>query len=73
MRADKIKKPNHIHRIIDERGFIFVHRYAWSHSAMRKVTRRMCKDGILLKVAEDRDGFKYIRTQQEGGNEQANR
>lgn len=31
---------------------------------MRKVTRRMCKDGILLKVAEDRDGFKYIRSQQ---------
>ena len=73
MCADKIKKPNHIHRIIDERGFIFVHRYAWSHSAMRKVTRRMCKDGVLLKVAEDRDGFKYIRAQQGVTNEQANR
>ncbi len=61
MRADKIKKPNHVNRIIDEQGYIFVHRYAWSHSNMRRVTRRMCKEGLLVKVVDNDAGFKYVR------------
>lgn len=63
MRAHKIKKKSHVLRVIEEQGYIFVHRYAYSHSSMRKVTRRMCKDGDLIKVWEDRIGFKYVRSE----------
>nr|DAN85979.1 MAG TPA: hypothetical protein [Caudoviricetes sp.] len=48
--------------MIDEHGSLFVHRYAWSHANMRRVTRRMCADGKLIKVCENADGFRYVRS-----------
>lgn len=36
-----------------------VSKYAWSHDGLRKLTRRMCKDGKLTMVAKDGDGFTY--------------
>jgi DNA-binding transcriptional regulator PaaX len=37
----------------------FVHKYAHKASAIRKKTRRMCKDGLLVMVRSDRDHFYY--------------
>lgn len=36
-----------------------VSRFAWSHDGLRKLTRRMCKDGKLRMVQQDSDGFTY--------------
>lgn len=62
MRIDKVKKESHVYKMLDEYGWLFVHRYAWSHSNFRKITRRMCKDGKLVKISEDRIGFRYVRS-----------
>jgi hypothetical protein len=47
-------------QIAEARAF-YVSRYSWSHSRLRKVTRRMMKDGLLTLVASPKDGF-YYRT-----------
>ena len=38
---------------------IFVHRYKWSHDERRRLTRRMCKDGLLVMIEHTGDGFRY--------------
>ena len=38
---------------------IFVHRFKWSHELRRKLTRRMCKDGLLVMIGRQQDGFLY--------------
>lgn len=46
---------------------IFVHRYKWAQEQRRKLTRRMCKDGLLVLIEETRDGFRYrAATEQKG-------
>lgn len=45
-----------------ERG-IFVHRYKWSHINRRRITRRMCHDGLLTLVLETHEGFLYRATE----------
>lgn len=47
-------------RIADARAF-YVSRYSWSHERLRKITRRMAKDGRLVLVTNAKDGF-YYRT-----------
>lgn len=41
---------------------IFVHRYKWSHDKRRKFCRRMFKDGLLVLVDENYDGWLYKAT-----------
>ena len=38
---------------------IFVHRFKWAHENKRKLTRRMLKDGLLVMIGRERDGFLY--------------
>ncbi len=63
MRIDRVKKASHVYSLFEERKSIFVHRYAWGHSNLRKITRRMCKDGLLVKIGEDKEGFRYARNE----------
>jgi hypothetical protein len=51
---------NETMRIADARAF-YVSRFSWSHARLRKITRRMAKDGLLTLVASPKDGF-YYRT-----------
>lgn len=38
---------------------IFAHKYKNSHELRRKLTRRMCKDGLLIMIERNNDGFLY--------------
>lgn len=44
--------------IANEREF-FVHRFGYRHEKLRKLTRRMCKDGKLRMVNRTSRGFTY--------------
>jgi hypothetical protein len=48
-------------QLASQRDF-FVHRYSWSADRLRKMTRRMCKDGELVMVRRDQNGFYYRKT-----------
>ena len=41
-----------------------VHKYSWAQQNVRKMTRRLCKDGKLAMVASDGTHF-YYRTPKE--------
>lgn len=36
-----------------------VHKYSYSHEKLRKKTKRICKDGVLTMVKQDKDKFYY--------------
>jgi hypothetical protein len=36
-----------------------VHKYRWGHDKLRKLTRRMAKDGLLVMVLFDGRNFHY--------------
>ena len=38
---------------------LFVSKYSYSHEKLRQKTRRMCKDGVLVMVQQDKDKFYY--------------
>lgn len=38
---------------------IFVHRYKFTHDQRRRVARRMYKDGLLVVVEQNKDGWLY--------------
>lgn len=38
---------------------VFVHRYKYTHDQRRRVARRMCKDGLLTMVEQNKDGWIY--------------
>ncbi len=44
---------------IAKRRPFFVSKYKWSQDSLRKRTRRMLKDGLLVLVESNRDGFVY--------------
>jgi len=46
------------------RSGLFVSKYAYSHEKLRQKTRRLCKDGILEMVEQDRDKFYYKLAEQ---------
>lgn len=46
---------------IAQRRDFCVHKYRYGHEALRKLTRRMCKDGKLVMVLFDGKQF-YYRT-----------
>lgn len=39
---------------------IFVSKYSYSHESLRKKTRRLCKDGLLVMKDQNKDGFFYV-------------
>ncbi len=45
-------------QIARQRPF-FVSKYKWSQDSLRKKTRRMLKDGLLVLIEKNRDGFVY--------------
>ena len=45
--------------IIAEHSDFRVHKYRWSHTALRKLTRRMCRDGKLRLAGFDGTNFIY--------------
>lgn len=45
--------------IADDREF-FVHKYGERHEKLRKLTRRMCKDGKITLVQSNSRGFNYL-------------
>lgn len=55
----KIKKESQVADYINQRGTIFVSKYSCSHSRLRKITRRMCKDGKITMKSMLKDGFIY--------------
>ncbi|UZS00842.1 hypothetical protein [Pseudomonas phage vB_PsaM_M1] len=36
-----------------------VHKYSYSQEKLRKKTKRMCKDGVLIMVEQDKEKFYY--------------
>ncbi len=60
-RIHNIKKENHVLQMFEDSKTIFVDRYSWSHSVLRKLTRKMCRNGTLLKVSENDRGFVYAK------------
>lgn len=36
-----------------------VHKYSYSHEKLRKKTKRLCKDGVLAMVEQDKEKFYY--------------
>jgi hypothetical protein len=44
---------------IARRSEFMVWTYRWRHEKLRKLTRRMCKDGKLVMVMRNRDQFFY--------------
>ena len=38
---------------------VFVHKYKYSHDAMRKRARRYCKDQKIKLILKNSDGFLY--------------
>jgi len=36
-----------------------VHKYSYSHEKLRKKTKRLCKDGILVMESQTKDSFYY--------------
>ena len=60
-RVHNIKKENHVLEMFEDRKTIFVGRYSWSHSGLRKLTRKMCRNGVLVKLREDDRGFLYAK------------
>ena len=36
-----------------------VHKYSYSHEKLRKKTKRMCKDRILVMESQTKDSFYY--------------
>jgi hypothetical protein len=42
---------------------IFVHRYKFTHDQRRRVARHMCKDGLLVMVDQNKDGWLYRAAQ----------
>lgn len=61
-RVHNIKKENYVLEMFEDRKTIFfVDRYSWSHSGLRKLTRKMCRNGVLVKLREDDRGFVYAK------------
>ena len=38
---------------------LFVSKYSYSHEKLRQKTKRLCKDGVLVMVQQDKDKFYY--------------
>lgn len=38
---------------------LYVNKYSWGHEKLRKKTRRMCKDGLLRLVSQNKSEFFY--------------
>ncbi len=38
---------------------LFVNKYSYSHEKLRQKTKRLCKDGVLVLVQQDKEKFYY--------------
>lgn len=64
MRAvHKIKKESHVNEMIEYYGWIYVHKFKSSHGNMRRIARRMERDGKLKMISQDKLFFRYVRTE----------
>lgn len=38
---------------------LFVPRYSWAMAPRRKKARRACRDGLIVLISQDKNGFNY--------------
>lgn len=56
---DKLEKYSKPWIIEKSKTGLFVSKYSYSHEKLRKKTKRLCKDGVLVMVQQDKDKFYY--------------
>lgn len=56
---DKLEKYSKPWIIEKAKTGLFVSKYSYSHEKLRKKTKRLCKDGGLVMVQQDKDKFYY--------------
>lgn len=56
---DKLKKYSRPWIIAKAKTGLFVSKYSYSHEKLRQKTKRLCKDGVLVMVQQDKDKFYY--------------